>query len=440
MSLDHAVDLNALSASVAEKIRRPVPGWMRPVFLASAVIGWLTFLVLALKVDPARAWRVYHLNWLYWTGLASGGVLFAAVVTAAKGRWATPLRRMSEASVAFLPVSLVLFAISWLGRAHIFPWIARPDVLHEPTGVKAWWLRDWFLYTRDGLALLVLVAFFVFFVYHGVRQDVADQIDKLPNRFRPLYDRITRNWHASEGFTVSGETRATSAPLLIIVWGVVLSLVAFDCIMSLSPYWVSNLLGAFFFMGSWLGGLMLLALLTIMWRRHYQLEEAITEKHLHDLGKLCFGFTVFWGYLFFAQFLVIWYGNLPEETSFLFLRLMRPEWKGISTAMVIMCFLLPFWGLIGIKPKKTPAILGTFAVISLLGLWVDRYVLTVPSIVQAVPSGRTPLSWQEILITAGFFGTWGLCYLWFAERFPIVSPTLVRHHGERRRHAHHSDA
>ena len=440
MSLDHAIDRDALSASVAEKIRRPLPGWMRPVFLGSAVIGWITFLILALAVDPDRAWRVYHLNWLYWTGLAMGLVLFSAVVTAAKGRWATPLRRIGEASVAFLPISFVLFLLSWLGRARIYPWIARPELLHEPTHVKAFWLRDWFLYSRNAVGLLLLFGFSIYFVYHGVRQDVADQKDRLPGRFRPLYDRLTRNWHPSEGFVLSGETRATSAPLLIVLYAVVMSLVAFDCIMSLAPFWVSNLLGGFFFMGAWLSGLMSLALLSLMWRKHYQLDDAITPHHLHDLGKLCFGFTVFWGYLFFAQFLVIWYGNLPEETSFIFLRLTRPEWKYISTAMVVLCFLLPFWGLIGIKPKKTPAILATFATISLVGLWVDRYVLTVPSIVQAVPSGNTPLGWQEVLITAGFFGTWGLCYTWFAERFPIVSPTLIRHHGERRRHAHHSDA
>ena len=439
MSHDHAIDLNALSTSVAERIRKPLPGWMRPLFLGSAVIGTITFLVLALAVDPGRAWRAFHLNWLYWTGLAQGGVLFSAVVTAAKGRWATPLRRMSEASVAFLPIAFLLFLVSWLGRTHIYPWMAHPEVLHEATGVKSWWLRDGFLYARDAGALLVLFLFTIYFVYHGVRQDVADQKDKLPGRFRPLYDRITAGWDSSKGFEVSGETRATSAPLLIVVYGIVLSLVAFDTIMSLSPFWVSNLLGGFFFMGAWLSGLMLLALLCILWRKHFAIEDVITPGHLHDLGKLCFGFTVFWGYLFFAQFLVIWYGNLPEETSFLFLRMTRPEWKGISTLMVILCFLLPFWGLIGIKPKKTPVVFGTFAAISLVGIWVDRYVLTIPSQVQEVAGGHLPLGWQEILITVGFFGLWGLSYLWFAERFPLVSPTLIRHHGERRAHPHQSD-
>jgi hypothetical protein len=114
-----------------------------------------------------------------------------------------------------------------------------------------------------------------------------------------------------------------------------------------------------------------------------------------------------------------------------------PQWKAISIAMVLMCFLIPFWGLISVAAKKTPIVLGTIAVISLAGLWVDRFVLVVPSIIQAPPS--LPLGWQEILITAGFFGLWGLSYLWFADRFPLVSPVLIRHHGERRAHSHVSD-
>ncbi|HEY2805901.1 MAG TPA: hypothetical protein VGI92_08585 [Gemmatimonadales bacterium] len=431
MSNLHGVDLARVSEKVQANIRRPLPGWMKPTFLVCTVIGTLTFLILALGADPNRAWRIYHVNWLFWTGLAQAGVIFTAVVTTAKGRWATPLRRMSEASVAFLPVAFLLFLLSWLGRTQIYPWIAHP-VTDVP--VKMFWLRDWFMYARDAFALLVLFSFSIYFVYHGVRQDLADGKEKLPLRFRPLYDRITAGWHASEGFALSGETRATSAPVLIVVYAVVMSLIAFDTIMSLAPHWVSNLLGGFYFMGAWLAGLMTLALLAILWRKHFELEDVITLDHLQDLGKLCFGFTVFWAYLFFSQFLVIWYGNMPEETQFLFLRMGTPVWRGVSTAMVTLCFLVPFWGLIGIKPKRTPVIFGTFAVLSLMGLWLDRYVLVVPSLVQA--PGHLPLGWQEVLITAGFFGIWGLCYLWFAERFPLVSPVLIRHHGERRKVSH----
>ena len=127
MSLDHGIDLVELSESVRTKIQRPLPGWMRPVFLVSTFIGLVAFLVLALGADPNRAWRIYHVNWLFWTGVAEAGVLFGAVVTTAKGRWATPLRRMSEAGSPFLVVSFVLFLVSWFGRGQIYPWMAHPE-------------------------------------------------------------------------------------------------------------------------------------------------------------------------------------------------------------------------------------------------------------------------------------------------------------------------
>jgi len=105
------------------------------------------------------------------------------------------------------------------------------------------------------------------------------------------------------------------------------------------------------------------------------------------------------------------------------LRLAAQPWRPIGILTVILVFVVPFWGLMGVVPKKTPAILGTFAVISLVGLWLDRWVFVVPSIVQSAT--RAPLGWPELLVTAGFAGLWGLAHVGFARRYPIVSPRLL---------------
>jgi Ni/Fe-hydrogenase subunit HybB-like protein len=391
---------HTLRRAVLAKLERPLPVHVRPLLALAALAGAAAFVALALGADPARAWRAYHVNWLFWTGLSQAGIIFACSQVIVGAKWSRPIRRMAEASAAFLPISLVLFLVLWLGRADLFPWVRHP-VLEPP--VKAFWLRDGFLFGRDIAGLLLLYGLSLWFVYHSLRLDRADLGDAEVARSE---DRLRR-----------------LAPGIVFAYAVVMSLLAFDLIMSLAPQWVSNLLGAFFFAGAWLTGLMALALLAIQWRRHLGIEDLVTPKTLHDLGKLCFGFSVFWAYLFFSQFLVIWYGNMPEETSFLFLRMARPEWRGISTAMVLLVFFVPFWGLLGAKPKKTPAILGTFAAISLCGVWVDRYVLTVPSLVQQAPA--LPLGWQEGLVTLGFLGVWGLAYTWFARRYPIVSPYLM---------------
>lgn len=418
--------------AVLAKLDRPLPPVLRLSVTLFALIGAVGFAILLLAGQAQRAWTAYLVNWLFWTGLSVAGVLFHAVTNVAKGRWSAPLVRIAEGTVAFLPVSFVLFLLLWFGKAQLWSWVAQP--IHEPQ-VKAFWLQPGFMFARDAAALLILFGLATWFVYHSVRPDVALMEGSAPAERRAWYARFTRDY-ATRGETHSTGMLTTLSPILIVVYALVMSVMAFDVIMSLAPHWVSNLLGGYVFMGAWLGGLMTLMLRTLWYRRHFELEGVITTRHLHDLGKLCFGFTVFWAYVFFSQFLVIWYGNMPEETSFLFLRMMAPEWRGISIAMIVMVFLIPFWGLISVAGKTTPSVTATMAVISLLGLWTDRYVLVVPSIVQETASHALPLGLPELVVTLGFAGAWALCYLWFHARFPMVSPTLMEHYAERRHHSH----
>ncbi len=392
-----AAEAHAVKDETLRKLERPLPPWLPPLLTLLAVAGALSFLFLALGASSTRAWRAYHVNWLFWTGLSQAGVLFSVTQVLSGSRWSHPLRRIAEASVAFLPVSFALFLVLWIGRAHIFPWVAVP-VEEWP---KGFWLRDWFVFGRDGIGLLLMYGLSFWYVAQSLRAD------------RATGEALAR-----------AEGRLTRlAGGMVPVYGIVMSLLAFDLIMSLAPHWLSNLLGAYFFMAAWLMALMTLALTTIFWRRHLGLETLVTPKTLHDLGKLCFGFTVFWAYLFFSQFIVIWYGNMPEETSFMMLRLAATPWRPIGILMVCLVFVIPFWGLMGVVPKKTPAILGTFAVISLVGLWLDRWVFVVPSLAQGAT--RAPLGWPELFVTMGFAGLWGLSHLWFAKRYPIVSPRLL---------------
>ena len=150
------------------------------------------------------------------------------------------------------------------------------------------------------------------------------------------------------------------APGYVVLYAYVFTIVAFDGIMALQPHWYSNLLGGFYFMGSFLGAHMLLALLALYGSAHLGIQDLVSPKQRHDLGKLCFGFTVFWTYLMWAQFLVIWYGNLPEETGFVFARLWG-HWLPVGQAVIWGMFLIPFFGLLGVAPKKVRATLGFFA-------------------------------------------------------------------------------
>ena len=364
---------------------------------AAALLGGAVFVWGLLGGHPERTWWAYHANLVFWAGLAQGMVVFAATQKLTKGGWAGLMIRFAEAGVAFTLVSLVLFAGSIIGREHIYTW------LHEPRPDLGGWLSSRWFFPRNGAILAALA----WLSWRFVRRDVA------PDREAPGDDvKLTRD-----------------AAFLVLGYAFGYSLLGFDLVMSLAHKWVSNLYGAFYFMGSFLAGLGTTALVTLAVRRPMGIAELVSSKQLHDIGKLIFGFSVFWAYLLWSQFLVIWYGNLPEETYFVFYRLWGP-WRPAAVAVFLMVFVIPFIGLLGAKPKKIPYTLGAFTLVSLLVIWLERYVEVVPSL----NHGAGPaLGFPEAGVTLLFFGLFLLSLAWFGGRYPMVSPrlaaeTLAREH------------
>src|SRR5207247_422776 len=147
-------------------------------------------------------------------------------------------------------------------------------------------------------------------------------------------------------------------------------------------------------------------------------RDRISREAAILIVAFAFGFTVFWGDLMWAQFLVIWYGNLPEETYFIFYRLIG-QWKPVGVAVFFLVLVIPFVGLLGVKPKRSPPILLAFAATSLVGIWLERYLEIVPSI----NGGAGPaLGVLEVGVTLLFGGLYLLAIGWFAARFPMISP------------------
>jgi len=372
-----------------------------------ALVGAAAFVSVLGSGQAARAWQSYHFNFMFWTGLAQGLVVFAATQKIAKGHWSGVVIRFAEAGAAFLAVALLLYVGLFMGRAYIFTW------LHEPRPDIGAWLTPGFFFVRNGAILAALVWLSWRFVRHDMAPDLRELADGRPA------DRL-------EG----RPEIAREAGLLIVGYAFGYSMLAFDLMMSLAHKWVSNLFGAFYFMGSFLAALMALAVLTIVLRRRMRLERLVSTKQLHDLGKLCFGFTVFWAYLMWSQYLVIWYGNLPEETYFIFYRLLGP-WRPVGIAVFLLVFVVPFVGLLGVKPKRYPPTFLLFALVSLAGIWLERYLEVVPSI----NGGAGPaLGVPELAATLLFGGLFLLATGWFATRYPMISPRLAANTLEREAH------
>jgi hypothetical protein len=385
-----------------------------------AVLGLILFAGALLGGARDRAWQLFHVNWLYFSGLAFGSVAFAAVQKVAHAKWSGLLIRFAEAAVAFVPVALIGFVLIFTaGYESVYG--PMQATLPELARGKAAWLSHGFMMARLAVGLTALAAL----GWALVRADLLPDIHAARAAAPGGSDRFAgwlRGYDASPVGQLRHEDRIHRlAPAYVVAYAVVMTMVAFDGIMALQPHWFSNLLGGWFFMGAFLSAHMLLALLGIYGAGHLGIADLVSPKQRHDLGKLCFGFTVFWAYLMWAQFLVIWYGNLPEETGFVFARLWGP-WLPVGRWVFLGMFLVPFFGLLGVAPKKTRVTLGFFAAVSLVALWLERYLLVVPS-VSALPGPRFGL--PELGPTLLHLGLFLLCYALFARTFPMVSPRLA---------------
>ena len=398
---------------------KPVPKSIGTASIVLAAIGLVAF-VIGLFVAPDRVWRAYHVNWLFFASLSSAGIVFVAVQRITTARWSRAIIRFMEGFVAFLPIAFVLLLLSvFAGKGHIFPWT------HEtpPVTEKVLYYNGTFLTLRVLIAFGLLTLLSLWYIYTSVRLDVgllpeagAKWAEGLRARMRNGFRDERRELHSTHSL------QGKLAVFLILLFGYGWSILAFDLSMGMSLHFQSTLYGWWFFMGAWLCGLTLLTLLTLAWRRFLSAESLITDVHFHDLGKLCFAFTAFWGYLTFGQYLVIWYGNLPEETHWARLRLIDP-WAGTTVLAVVMVFVAPFFGLLSKAAKLFKPTLVLFTVISLVGMWLVRYLEVYPSLYGE--SNGLPLGIWEIGVTLGYVGVWGWCYLAFMNAFPRMRVTLM---------------
>ena len=399
-------------------------GTMLGIGAGLLVLG-LILLIRAFSGEAAgsvRAWQLFHVNWLFFTGLAFGSVAFAAAQKITNAKWSGLVVRLAEGWIAFVPISIIgLILIFTLGYDAIYGHMH--EELHGLPHSKAVWLSHGFMFGRllVGLVVLGLVGWAM--VKADILPDAYAARGAVTGGRRALFERWGRAFDGSEASTIAHERRIHRlAPLYAVLYAIVMSMVAFDGIMALQPHWFSNLLGGFYFMGSFLGALMLLAVLMSLAGPHIGIADLISPKQRHDLGKLCFGFTVFWTYLMWSQFLVIWYGNLPEETGFVFARLWG-HWLPVGRAVFLGMFVVPFVGLLGVAPKKTRVTLGFFAAVSLTALWLERYLLVMPSI---TPAAGPMFGVPELGPTCLFAGLFLLSYALFARTVPMVSPRLAQ--------------
>jgi hypothetical protein len=346
--------------------------------LAAGVIGILLGVVLALSVDGGeeRFFQAYLVNFCFFLSLALGALFFVLVQHLTSAGWSVVVRRFAEVVASNALPMVVLFVPILFGLRHLYHWADAGVAANDH--LLAWkrpFLNTPFFLIRCGIYFAVWSWLSNYFLTRSIRQDTSGDV-ALTLRMKRL-----------------------SAPSAVL-FALTVTFAAFDLLMSLDPHWFSTIFGVYYFSGGVVGFLAFLPILTVLVQRAGRLEGIINAEHYHDMGKLLFGFIVFWSYIAFSQYMLIWYGNIPEETEW-FLRRQTGDWGAISLVLLFGHFVLPFLVLISRFVKRRGRLLAVAAGWVLAMHWVDIYWLVMPG---HSPDGVAPFGLIEVACFVGLGG------------------------------------
>jgi len=341
-----------------------------------------------------RFWANWVVWFLYLLTLALGALFLVALEHLVSARWSVPLRRIPE-RLASLLIPLCAVALICLGSLQsLFPG-ARPEAAGDPAlAGKAVWLGVPFFSVRVALcAALGLVPLFVL-LRGSLRQD--------------------RN--PDPRFTIRARR---FAPVCMAIFALLVTQAAFDWIGGLTPAWYSDVIGVYLFAGAFMAGLAATAL-AVLYLKGKDRLQAIRFDHIFNIGAFLFAFTVFWAYIAFAQYMLMWYGNLPDEVIW-FQAHTGGAWLGVVVLLALLHFFVPFFALVPRDVKGDPRRLRWVALVVLAAHWVDLYWLVFPAL------GAPVFSWPELGF-ALFFTSGTLIWVRGAmergEDMPVGDPFL----------------
>ena len=275
-----------------------------------------------------------------------------------------------------------------------------------------------FFVTRQIAAFLLLAGLSVAYVYTSLRPDIGLLHESGAQQASGLAGRLIVGWRGLAKERGTSQARQDRlAPAALLAYGVVFSLMGVDFVMALDPHWHSTLVGAYFFVGNLVLGVAFLAVIAACGCDRLQLQDYVGAGQLRDTATLLFGFCIIWAYMVWSQYLVIWYGDLPEETAFI-IRRMQGTRAPVAWPVFAMVFLIPFVVLLSRAVKSHARGLTAIAGVVIVGLWLERFILVVPSLWHGA---GVPLGILEILITAGVLGLFVVCYTSFLRTFPVLA-------------------
>lgn len=367
--------------------------------LGLLVLLGLVAVVAGLFLAPERIWPAVLLANYYIITLALSGTLFVALMYVSRAGWSTVFRRIPEAMSSVLPAGFGLMLLTVFGIGVLYEWSHAAVVAADPLlQAKSAYLNIPFFIVRMFVYFAIWIGFSVLIRRNSVLQDSTGD------------DRLTtRNMRLSAGF--------------LVLFALSFWLASTDWIMSIEAHWYSTIFAIYNLSGLLQSGIAVIIVLLITLRRRGVFGDMIRDAHLHDLGKLLFAFSTFWMYIWFSQYMLIWYSNIPEETVY-FLRREHGGWLTFTVLNVVFNWLIPFVFLLSARAKRAEGLLLKVGIIVLIGHWIDLFWMITPTFMPAAPVIGV---WEIAPIVAGvaLFFLLTLRALSVRNVLPLQDPTLI---------------
>ncbi|WP_118974413.1 quinol:cytochrome C oxidoreductase [Taibaiella koreensis] len=347
----------------------------------AALVGGFAGLLSGNEYEQARFWTVLLQNSVFFLFISSASIFIQAAAGLAQGGWIVAYRRVPEAIganvwVFGLVALVVLFSIVFGIGEHnpVYHWV-------HPHGDKV--LEGKATFLNKGMFAGFSIVTIGLWSWFGIKfraMSLAEDI--APRNSTKIYWKMV----------------AMSGAFLFVYALTMMSTTPWFWIMSIDAHWYSTLFSWYVFASSFVSGMALILLWTVYLKNRGNLEF-VNKEHMHDLGKFMFAFSIFWTYLWFAQFMLIWYANIPEETTYFKIRMQGP-YAFFFWANLILNFVLPILILMTRPSKRNYFTVVFMAMTIIFGHWIDFYVMTMPGPLQQ----HWHLNWYELGIACGFIG------------------------------------
>lgn len=359
--------------------------------------------------SPTWLKRVYSTLWMnnvFFTGLGLIGLFFVAIQYAAQAGWSAGVKRIPLAMGSWIPIAGILMLGLWfLVKGDVFHWTHSSlyvketegyDPIIDGKGVYFFWPMENGSFPAFYIIRMVLFfgLWYMFFMWIR-REMLAEDVDG-----------STKHW----------ENARTYSAFFLIIFGVSSSVAAWDWVMSIDTHWFSTMTGWYVFASWWVTGLAVITLIVSMLKEEGYLK-IVNANHLHDLGKFVFAFSIFWTYIWFSQFMLIYYANIPEETVYFVQRRTVSPYSWIFFANLILNFVLPFLLLMMRDSKRHIGMLRVVCPIVVIGHWLDYYLMVTPGVMKY----EGGLGLLEIGMALIFLACFLLVTLSSLAKYPLIA-------------------